>query len=751
MAIPDQPTKSAFWGPTAFSLILGAMVAVLGVGFTRQSALREVAAKAQAEAETASAEARRAANRGERARDEAEALAGFVLDDLRDDLAAIGRSDLLARAAEQAAGYFDRLPAELVTEASAAEHASVLETLAQARLDLGDLDGALGVMQKSVALRAKTGGLEYAHATNELGVLHNARGERDAAREAFLAVLSLAAGMVGEEWEHVRVSAEFGIADTERAAGNWDGALTGYGKVREATAGKGSAEMLQVLMNTENNAGLVYQDMGDQAEAEAAYVRALAAQRELIALEPGVRRWEKELATTLNNLGTLLDEQKKWERAEQVLSEALRLRKGLVSWDSRNTRWLSDLTNSQHNLAMLHLETGNVDTATKFARAALASNERLILIDPENASAVGDLKEISRIYRRNFVAGGHPEIAESLAGETVEFIKSLRDEGADAGGAWDEALLGLYYDLGRIAETQGAPGDAAELRRKRAAVDAKNYASGKASEEDRYRLALLYSELGQTLHKADRNEDAAQVYRLARFILQEQVTPGFYKRDLFLDEIIRGERIAGTSPAIALTAGSEWRYWDSRRPPPEGWNLPAFDDSNWKSGAAPLGYGNGDEATAIDYGGDDNSKNITAYFRKKLRFPPINNLFTVGIRRDDGAVIYLNGEEIVRDGLPEGLITPTTFAAMTNKHGEEIFRLHTFAADHLPLIPGEDTVVAVEVHQNEPESSDLAFDLEIVTDFQLPPPGVDLDLEKLEKILGDALPEALLASITERK
>ena len=103
----------SFWAPAAVSLVLGAMVALLAVGYIRQSSLQKTAAIALEKAEQASVEARRAANRGERARDEAEALVGFVLDDLRNDLSDIDRSDLLLRAAETALRYFERLPTEL--------------------------------------------------------------------------------------------------------------------------------------------------------------------------------------------------------------------------------------------------------------------------------------------------------------------------------------------------------------------------------------------------------------------------------------------------------------------------------------------------------------------------------------------------------------------------------------------------------------------------------------------------------------
>ena len=52
---------------------------------------------------------------------------------------------------------------------------------------------------------------------------------------------------------------------------------------------------------------------------------------------------------------------------------------------------------------------------------------------------------------------------------------------------------------------------------------------------------------------------------------------------------------AGTTGAeeILLPAGgkTEWHYLDGKAAPGENWTKPGFDDSGWKKGKAPLGYG----------------------------------------------------------------------------------------------------------------------------------------------------------------
>ena len=85
----------------------------------------------------------------------------------------------------------------------------------------------------------------------------------------------------------------------------------------------------------------------------------------------------------------------------------------------------------------------------------------------------------------------------------------------------------------------------------------------------------------------------------------------------------------------------------------------------WTSGPAQLGYGDGDEATTVGYGSDPNNKYITTYFRKTFTVanPSQFNGLTLDLLRDDGAVIYVNGQEVARSNMPTGTINYQTLAA----------------------------------------------------------------------------------------
>ena len=63
-----------------------------------------------------------------------------------------------------------------------------------------------------------------------------------------------------------------------------------------------------------------------------------------------------------------------------------------------------------------------------------------------------------------------------------------------------------------------------------------------------------------------------------------------------------------------------------------------------------MGYGDGDESTVISFGSDALNKHITAYFRGAMFVEDASRVVGLNLRliRDDGAVVYLNGQEIYR-------------------------------------------------------------------------------------------------------
>ncbi len=155
--------------------------------------------------------------------------------------------------------------------------------------------------------------------------------------------------------------------------------------------------------------------------------------------------------------------------------------------------------------------------------------------------------------------------------------------------------------------------------------------------------------------------------------------------------------------------GSNWKYQDSVAGTPSDWITNSFNDSLWKSGYGQLGYGDGDETTVISYGSDPNNKFISAYFRKTFTYDGSHlDSLSFSILVDDGAVVYLNGTELSRFNMPDGIISSNTLASANL--GDNL--IYNYKINPSLLVLGNN-LIAVEVHQVLPTSSDLSFDMSL--------------------------------------
>lgn len=163
--------------------------------------------------------------------------------------------------------------------------------------------------------------------------------------------------------------------------------------------------------------------------------------------------------------------------------------------------------------------------------------------------------------------------------------------------------------------------------------------------------------------------------------------------------------------------GSTWRYLDNGSDQATAWREPGFNDLAWSQEPAQLGYGDGDEVTVVSYGPNSVNKYITTYFRNTFSVTNASQYdsLTLGLLRDDGAVVYLNGAEIVRSNMPnapnEIFFNTLASSCMWEEFEESGF--YQFSVAPGLLIDGNN-VLAVEIHQYTIDSSDISFDLELI-------------------------------------
>ena len=173
-----------------------------------------------------------------------------------------------------------------------------------------------------------------------------------------------------------------------------------------------------------------------------------------------------------------------------------------------------------------------------------------------------------------------------------------------------------------------------------------------------------------------------------------------------------------TTGVTLVERGANWRYLDNGSDQGTAWRALNFNDHAWKSGPAPLGYGDGDEATVVGFGPSSSNKFPTTYFRHstEVQDPGTLTQLTLSIMRDDGAIVTINGEEAVpRINMPSGDVNYLTWAAGAGVPvgGAAESTYYTYDVDPDLLVAGTN-VVAVEIHQVSGTSSDISFDLELV-------------------------------------
>ncbi|MEZ5299686.1 MAG: esterase-like activity of phytase family protein [Verrucomicrobiales bacterium] len=174
--------------------------------------------------------------------------------------------------------------------------------------------------------------------------------------------------------------------------------------------------------------------------------------------------------------------------------------------------------------------------------------------------------------------------------------------------------------------------------------------------------------------------------------------------------------------SMAIGSGEAWQYSDV---PGLGWEDPGYDDAGWQSGAGQFGFGEGDEGTVLD------ASSPAWFFRKAFSVadPAAVGGIDLFVKADDGVSVFVNGQPVYADNLPPGVPDDSTLADDPAPDDGQVFR--RIAVPASVLVAGEN-VVAASVHQVDPSSIDLSFDLAlqlVLLNNAGSPPAAPSDLE----------------------
>ena len=197
---------------------------------------------------------------------------------------------------------------------------------------------------------------------------------------------------------------------------------------------------------------------------------------------------------------------------------------------------------------------------------------------------------------------------------------------------------------------------------------------------------------------------------------------GLGAADTNVDDMLDQNRPDG----VYVQAGSLWWYNDTGNRPGGFYGKDYTVTDAWGSGPAPLGAGDGDEATVINR---SNPWHTTDYFRKPFLVDfgdSIPSTIEIDLVVDDGAVVYLNGTPVIRHNMAASPVFPyESDTALEGIWGSAESEIHTYTINNPPLHEGLNWI-AVEVHQNDQGSGDTSFDLAVREGTILPPSNFDL-------------------------
>jgi PKD domain len=199
---------------------------------------------------------------------------------------------------------------------------------------------------------------------------------------------------------------------------------------------------------------------------------------------------------------------------------------------------------------------------------------------------------------------------------------------------------------------------------------------------------------------------------------------------LFVITLVGSQILSAQTKTPIVNYGSEWRYLDNGSNPGTSWSGLSFNDATWKTGLAELGYGDGDEATIVSFGTNTRKKYLTTYFRRNFTITDTLSFgkYELSLKRDDGAIVFVNGIEVFRTNMPSGAVN---FNGRASSEPADDGKTAVLADLATSAFRNGNNVIAVEVHQSSPSGEDISFDLQLIASERVnTPPSVNAGADK---------------------
>jgi serine/threonine protein kinase len=231
--------------------------------------------------------------------------------------------------------------------------------------------------------------------------------------------------------------------------------LQGFRQLLAEPAAGDSQEVLAAGAETAFRAANLYALLGEGADAEAGYRRAIERYEELTRKFAGEAEYRNQLARCHFDLGHLLKEQGRWPEAEAAYRRAVELHREVSADFPDEPAYQRQLADAYNDLGALLRDRGELAQAESAFRGAVALGEKAAAQAPDPGQYRIDLAAGYHNLGNAVRDRGNPGAALAWYGKAVGLLAPLNPRPADAtlflrNACWDRAnALG---QLGRHAE-----------------------------------------------------------------------------------------------------------------------------------------------------------------------------------------------------------------------------------------------------------------------------------------------------------
>jgi serine/threonine-protein kinase len=423
------------------------------------------------------------ATRAERAtsRERARAadLLGFMLGDLRTQLAKVGRLDVLEAVGDKATAYFASREARDLDDTTLARQAKTLTQIGGIRMDQARYAEATAAFAEAyrcasalAARHPRDGDMLFERGQAEYwnGFVHWKRGELAAAADwmtryqnTCLALVALDPGRPA--WLSELAFGQHNFAALHKERGEFAAARAGF-LAELATREKllapnpANLDLRFQIADAHSWLGSIADQQGEFAEALNQFVAQTTELEALTLAEPRTMPWRFQLADSLVFQANIYLATGRTAEAGQRLKEARRLMDELVAHDPANCHWAGASLHYRLQEALLARRQGDLPEATRLVGDVRPSLEHLAAAEPSDRKFARWLVTAWRLEAQLRAAAGGPEAATAAA-RAVELGERLIREGRATDADVGECALARVV-AGEIAAQAG---DSATARR----------------------------------------------------------------------------------------------------------------------------------------------------------------------------------------------------------------------------------------------------------------------------------------------